>query len=85
MLPALRECKPARLVPLSRPEEMTGCGSLSAPRHRALPHFCTPCPRHGWESPAHTGSGLSWPQQSQTRQETAGRAKLRCGDKGRAL
>lgn len=73
------------LAPLSHLEEMTGCVSLPAPRHRSLPHACTPCPRHGLESPAHTGSTLSQPHQSQTRQEASGRAKLLCEDKGRVL
>lgn len=71
------------LAPLSRLEEVTGCSSLSAPRHRSLPHACTPCPRHGLESPTHTGSRSSWPHQSQTRQEAFGRAALLCGDTGR--
>lgn len=73
------------LAPLSCLQEITGCASLSAPRHGSLPHACTPRPRHGLESPAHTGSRLSWPHQSQARQEAPGRAKLFCGDKGRVL
>lgn len=73
------------LAPLSCLQEITGCASLSAPRHRSLPHACTPRPRHGLESPAPTGSRLSWLHQSQTRQEAPGRAKLLCGDKRRVL